>query len=415
MSKWIRAIACCFVFALCSKAQTVDTAILGIVTDSGQAVIPNATVTVTEPSTGLSRTVKTSPEGSYELRYLVPGEYTIEVKAEGFRAERRTGIEIQIGQSAKLDFVLQVGSVQQTLEVQSAAPLLQTENATLGGVVGTERIENLPLNGRKFDDLAKLTPGVQVYNPDNHSSSTDGSSISANGGRSIWGQVNVDGITMVNNRHNYVNLYPSVDAIQEFKVQTGNYTAEYGGNAGTNVNIQIKSGTNQYHGDLFEFIRNDVMDARNYFTPSPLPQNILKHNQYGATFGGPIIKDKTFFFLSYEGLRSISQSPGTAIVLTPAQRAGDFSASSTPIVDPLIGNPFPNNVIPQSRIDPVAQNIVNKYMPLPNISGAVNYSGASEGNLTVNQGIVRMDHYFSQNDQVLSITSPPIGLFPIPT
>ncbi|MFZ0595113.1 MAG: carboxypeptidase regulatory-like domain-containing protein, partial [Bryobacteraceae bacterium] len=286
MSKWIRAIACCFVFALCSKAQTVDTAILGIVTDSGQAVIPNATVTVTEPSTGLSRTVKTSPEGSYELRYLVPGEYTIEVKAEGFRAERRTGIEIQIGQSAKLDFVLQVGSVQQTLEVQSAAPLLQTENATLGGVVGTERIENLPLNGRKFDDLAKLTPGVQVYNPDNHSSSTDGSSISANGGRSIWGQVNVDGITMVNNRHNYVNLYPSVDAIQEFKVQTGNYTAEYGGNARTNVNIQIKSGTNQYHGDLFEFIRNDAMDARNYFTPSPLPQNILKQNQYGATVGG---------------------------------------------------------------------------------------------------------------------------------
>ncbi|MFZ0590901.1 MAG: hypothetical protein WAM39_10480, partial [Bryobacteraceae bacterium] len=109
---------------------------------------------------------------------------------------------------------------------------------------------------------------------------------------------------------------------------------------------------NQYHGDLFEFIRNDAMDARNYFTPPPLPQNILKQNQYGATFGGPIIKDKTFFFLSYEGLRSISQSPGTAIVLTPAQRAGDFSASSTPIVDPLSGNPFPNNVIPQSRIDP---------------------------------------------------------------
>ena len=183
-----------------------------------------------------------------------------------------------------------------------------------------------PLNGRKFDNLAILTPGVQIYNPDNHSSSTDGSSISANGGRSIWGQVNVDGITMVNNRHNYVNLYPSVDAIEEFKVQTGNYTAEYGGNAGTNVNIQIKSGTNQFHGDLFEYIRNDAMDARNYFTPAPIPQNILKQNQYGATLGGRIIKDKTFFFVSYEGLRSISQSGGTAIVLTPAQRAGDFSA-----------------------------------------------------------------------------------------
>lgn len=399
MYKLICATLLCLFLALCCNAQTVDTVILGNVTDSAQEAVPNATVTITQPSTGLTRVVNTSGSGAYELRYLVPGDYTVEVKAQGFRTERRTGILIQLGQSAKLDFSLQVGSVQQTLEVQSAAPLLQTENATLGGVVSQQRIQNLPLNGRKFNDLAILTPGVQVYNPDNHSSSTDGSSISANGGRSIWGQVNVDGITMVNNRHNYVNLYPSVDAIQEFKVQTGNYTAEYGGNAGTNVNIQIKSGTNQYHGDLFEFIRNDAMDARNYFTPSPLPQNILKQNQYGATFGGPIIRDKTFFFLSYEGLRSISQSPGTDVVLTPEQRAGNFAGGPT-ITDPTTGAAFPNNVIPQNQINPVAQNIINTYMPLPNVAGAVNYAGASEGNLTTNQGIVRIDHYFSQNDQV---------------
>lgn len=399
MYKLICATLLCLFLALCCNAQTVDTAILGNVTDSAQEAVPNATVTITQPSTGLTRVVNTSSSGAYELRYLVPGDYTVEVKAQGFRTERRTGILIQLGQSAKLDFSLQVGSVQQTLEVQSAAPLLQTENATLGGVVSQQRIQNLPLNGRKFDDLAILTPGVQVYNPDNHSSSTDGSSISANGGRSIWGQVNVDGITMGNNRHNYVNLYPSVDAIQEFKVQTGNYTAEYGGNAGTNVNIQIKSGTNQYHGDLFEFIRNDAMDARNYFTPSPLPQNILKQNQYGATFGGPIIRDKTFFFLSYEGLRSISQSPGTDVVLTSEQRAGNFAGGPT-ITDPTTGAAFPNNVIPQNQINPVAQNIINTYMPLPNVAGAVNYAGASKGNLTTNQGIVRIDHYFSQNDQV---------------
>ena len=264
-------------------AQTVDTAILGSITDSAGGAIANATVTVVQPATGLSHTVTSGGNGGYEVRYLVPGEYVVEVKAPGFSAQRHGGISLQLSQQAKIDFTLQVGGVQQIVDVKSAAPLLQTENAVLGGVVGPERIENLPLNGRKFDDLAILTPGVQVYDPDLHSSSTDGAQISANGGRSIWGQVNVDGITMVNNRHNYVNLFPSMDAIQEFKVQTSDYSAEYGGNAGTNTNIQIKSGTNQFHGDVFEFLRNDAMDARNYFSPSSVPQNVLKQNQYGAT------------------------------------------------------------------------------------------------------------------------------------
>lgn len=392
-----------FLLALISTgaaAQTADTAILGTITDSAGAVVPGATVTVSEGSTGFSRTATSNPQGYYEVRYLVPGGYTVDVKAGGFRQERRSGITIQIGQQARLDFAMQLGTVQQTLEVHSEAPLLQTEDATLAGVVGSQGIQNLPLNGRKFDDLAILTPGVQVYNPDLHSSSTDGSQIGGNGGRLIWGQVNVDGITMVNNRHNYVNLYPSVDAIEEFKVQTGNYSAEYGGNAGTNVNIQIKSGSNQFHGDLFEFLRNYDMDARNYFSPAPLPQNILKQNQYGATLGGPVVRQKTFFFLSYEGLRSIQQSPGFAAVLTPQQRAGDFSASSTPITDPFTGTPFPGNIIPANRLNPVSVNIINKYMPLPNNPGTLNYAGAALGNLTVNQGIARVDQYFSDKDQL---------------
>jgi len=165
---------------------------------------------------------------------------------------RHTGLTIQIGQQARIDFTLQVGAVQQTLEVTGAAPLLQTEDATLGSVVGTERTVDLPLNGRQFDDLAVLTPGVVVSDVDQHSSSTAGALISANGQRPIWDQVNVDGVSMVNNRHAYVNIFPSVDAIEEFKVQTGNFSAEYGVGAGANTNIQIKSGTNQYHGGAFE-------------------------------------------------------------------------------------------------------------------------------------------------------------------
>ena len=210
------------------NAQTVDTAILGTVLDPAGAPVSGATVTILQPTTGFSHGSVTSQEGTYEARYLVPGEYVVETGPAGFRRERRTGIVIQLGQQARIDFSLKVGTVEETMEVDAGVPLLQTENATIAGVVDQERIESLPINGRRFDDLAVLTPGVIVYNPDLHSSSTDGSEISGNGGRSIWGQVNVDGITMVNNRHNYVNVYPSLDAIEEFKVQTGNYSAEYG-------------------------------------------------------------------------------------------------------------------------------------------------------------------------------------------
>lgn len=391
---------CLSVISNLLHAQTVDTALRGVIKDSSGAIIPGATITYTQSSTGLSRSTKATNDGSYEIRYLVPGEYTLSVQAEGFVTQRRSGIALQIDQQTKIDFTLQVGSVQQTVEVQSTQPLLATENATLGGVVSAESISNLPLNGRKFDDLAVLTPGVTVYNPDIHSSSTDGSTISANGARSNLGQINVDGITMVNNRHNYVNIYPSVDAIQEFKVQTGDYSAEYGGNAGANVNIQIKSGTNRFHGGIFDFFRNNALDARDYFRPAPLPKNILRQNQYGATFGGPILRERTFFFTSYEGIRSTQEFPQTALVLTPAQRQGDFSSSSAAVIDPLSGQQFPNNLIPASRLDTVAVNLINNYMPLPNTTGSTNYAGASSGDLTVNQEIVRIDHTFNPKNQI---------------
>ena len=401
--------------------QSVDTAILGSLLDSGGGAVSGATVTVTQPSTGFTHTAVSSADGAYEVRYLVPGEYTVEVHLTGFRGERRTGVVIQLGQQARIDFQLKVGAIQETVEVNTGVPLLQTEDATTAGVVDEQRIGSLPLNGRRFDDLAVLTPGVSVYNPDIHNSSTDGSEIGGNGARLIWGQVNVDGITMVNNRHNYVNLYPSLDAIQEFKVQTGNYSAEYGGNAGTNVNIQIKSGTKQYHGDVFDYFRNEALDARNFFTPSPIPKNELRQNQFGATLGGPIYKDKTFFFASYEGIKSISDSPSQATVLTQGQRNGDFSylftndgttdARGNPtgqLYNPATGNPIPgNNLATAGLIDPVSQNIINTYMPLPNLPGVTtpnttNYAGHSRGDLTVNQAIIRVDQYFSAKDELFA-------------
>ena len=250
------------------------------------------------------------------------------MRAQGFRAARASSVVVQINQQARLDFSLQVGEVQETVEVTSAAPLLNTETATLGEVIASERIVNLPLNGRTFTQLAALTPGVRISEANLFSTSTGGSRIIANGARDSWEQVNIDGITIVNNRSNYINLYPSIDALAEFKVQSGNYSAEYGGNAGPNVNVQLRSGTNQFHGSVFEFLRNDKLDARGYFRPQPFPKDVLRRNQFGAVVSGPIRRDKTFFMVDYEAARASRESAGTNIVLTPAQRQGDFSATT---------------------------------------------------------------------------------------
>lgn len=381
-------------------AQTIDTGVLGIVSDPTGAVIPGASVTVTNIATGVKRPVTSAADGKYEVRYLVPGRYSVEVTAAGFRPARVSDLTIQINQQARVDISMQVGEVAEAVEVNAASPLLQTENATLGEVVGGERIVNLPLNGRTFTQLAALTPGVRVSDPNLFSASTDGSRIIANGTRQAWLQVNLDGITIVNNRSNYINLYPSVDALQEFKVQTGNYSAEYGGNAGANVNLQLRSGTNQLHGSMFEFFRNDKLDARNLFRPTPFAKDLLRRNQFGAVLSGPIRHDKTFFMMDYEGVRSSRESAGTNIVMTPAQRQGDFSAFTGVISDPLNNQPFPKNVIPTARLNPVSVRLINAYTPLPNTAGTVNYSGVSVGQLTMDQGIVRLDQYISNKDLV---------------
>jgi hypothetical protein len=236
-------------------AQTIDTAIVGTVSDNSGAVIPGANVVVLSVGTGIEKKAVTAGTGEYGITYLAPGKYDLTVSAPGFVSVQQKGIVLQINQQARINIALKAGAAEQTVQVSATQPLLQSEDSSLGVVVGTESAQNLPLNGRKFDDLAILTPGVTVYNPDNHTSTEDGAAINAYGSQQTWAQVNVDGVTMVNNRHAYVNLYPSVDAIQEFKVLTGNAEAEYGGGAGTITNIQIKTGTNALHGDVFEWPR----------------------------------------------------------------------------------------------------------------------------------------------------------------
>ncbi len=375
--------------------QSLDTGIVGTVTDPAGAAISGASITVTQAATGYTKTIQSGIDGGFEVRYLRAGDFVVEIKAPGFRSERRTGITLQLSQLARIDFALQVGQVQETVEVSSTAPILQTENATIGEVVARERVVNLPLNGRNFLQLSTLTPGVVVQEESNGQRTR----VIANGTRDIWMQVNINGITAVNNRANFINFYPSIDAIQEFKVQSSNYSAEYGGNAGANINMQLRTGTNQFHGSLFEFFRNQKLDARGYFRPEPLPKDILRRNQFGFVIAGPVKKDKTFFMFGYEAQRSKIERAGTSIVLTPEQRRGDYTGAAA-VTDPLSGSPFPGNVLPQSRLNPVSVNIINKYMPLPNVPGATNYAGVTQDVTDIDQVLGRADHALTAKDQL---------------
>ncbi|QHN04130.1 hypothetical protein FTO74_12695 [Granulicella sp. WH15] len=384
-------------------AQTVDTSISGTIVDAGGAAIPGATVTIASPTTGQTKSFTSGNSGEYSITYLIPGSYDISVVAPGFATYQTKGITLEINQQAKINVSMKAGGGNEVVEVHTTQPLLTTDNGTLGAVVGTTEAANLPLNGRKFNDLAVLTPGVTVTNPDNHSSSTDGSTVSSNGNQNTWGQVFLDGVTMVNNRSPYVNAYPSVDAVQEFSVLTSNYGAQYGGGAGAIVNVQLKSGTNQFHGTVFEFIRNSAVDARDYFRPAPLAKTVLKQNQFGGVVTGPIVKDKTFFMFSYEGIRSIQQSAETTTVFTDAELNGDFSAvPQSYLRNPFTGDAYANKQIP---VNSVALNIARNYMPRPNIPGTSNgtvnnYSGVQTGNQVNNQYLTRVDHKINDKNQL---------------
>ena len=388
------------VFSADLYGQTVDTAIVGTVTDNSGALVPGATVTATSVSTGVTKSAVTTATGEYTINYLLPGSYNVAVTANGFSTTRQQAIEVQLSQEARVNFQLRVGATTQQVIVQGAPPLLQTQTSSLSAVVGQEETENLPLNGRKFDDLAILTPGTTSYDPDNHTESEDGASVQSYSEQLEWGQTNVDGVTMMGDRHAYVNMYPSPDAIQEFDVVEGDAEAEYVGSAGDITNVQLKSGTNQFHGDAFDYLRNTALDARNYFIPAPTPKPVYRQNQFGGTIGGPIIKNKTFFFASYEGIHSNEQSAGLSIVLTPAEVNGDFSAllPGIQLVNPTTGAAYNNN---QITVDPTAQAIVKKYMPLPNTNqGGFNYAFFSGGKETVNQFIGRLDDNLNARNQL---------------
>jgi hypothetical protein len=382
--------------------QTTSTAILGAVTDPTGAAVTGAVVTVTNIDTGVSRRGVTNVAGYYNVAGLDPGKYKITMEKPGFKTQVRSDLVLLVNQKLNLDFALEIGAVGETVTVEAQTPVVDSASAALGTVINENKIVELPLNGRNYAQLAYLIPGVTPGQ--RHSNDTVNFSnpyqISANGQRQFNTELTLDGVSVNSALLNQSNLRPSIDALQEFRVQTGNYSAEFGMQSGAQVNLVLKNGTNQFHGDLFEFLRNQKLDARDFFQTRTQDKTPFKQNQYGVVLGGPIIKNKTFFFTSYEGFDKNKAVFGQATVLTPTQRQGILSNVATPIKDPYnSGLVFPNNVIPDSELAPQAQALL-KYMPLPNTTGTLNFTGATVTDVAQNQGFLRIDHQLRDSDRL---------------
>jgi hypothetical protein len=381
-----------------ASAQTVGE-ITGEVKDASGANAPNAAVTATNAETNVARSTVTNSSGVYSIPGLTPGMYNIKASAEGFQTVVKTNVELQVQQTARVDFTLAVGSTNQTIEVSGVAALLNTEDATVGTVIEQKRIVDLPLNGRNFFSLVALSPNVTYgFTPAQQASGRLGGTrstltMSLSGARATWANYTLDGITNTDVDFNTYIVLPSVDALQEFKVQSGIYPAEFGREAGQ-INVSTKPGTNSFHGAVFEFLRNNALDARGYdflsskrsaTNPSPA-STPYRQNQYGFTLGGPIWipklfngKNRLFFMSNFEGFKSRTTTTSLATTMTAAMRTGDFSQVPTVLQDPLSRTgtppnvttiPYPNNQIPSNRFDKSSVLLMTKFFPLPNLPNA---------------------------------------------
>ena len=334
--------------------------ILGTIRDKSGAVVPGATVSVREAGTNALTAVSADAAGNYVATPLRIGTYSVTVELAGFKTETREGIVVRVQDRLRLDFDLQPGDIKESVVVTGEAPLVQSETSSLGEVVDTRQIVGLPLNGRNYIDLATLTSGV-IRTAEGSNGNVNATFV-VNGTRGGQNNYLLDGIDNNSNDGGEAVLYTNVDAIEEFKVQTSNYSAEFGRSGGAVINASLKSGANTVSGSAFYFLRDESFDARGYFEDPNAAKAPFHFQQFGGTVGGPIRKDKTFFFVDYQGTRRRSADTGIFSVPTAAQRHGDFSGDGNSIIyDPLTGEPFPDNVIPAYRFDSLAENFVNLY------------------------------------------------------
>ena len=397
--------------------QAVSGTILGSVHDATGAVVPNAPVTITNLDNGLSRSVSSDAAGEYTVPSLPPGSYVVSVQAEGFKKTTLNKLQLGVDQKLRVDVTLQLGAVTESVNVEGAAPVVKSDSSELGDTVTARQIADLPLNGRDFVNLTRIIPGVVRGIP---GANIDGAgslawrasaSFSANGQRTRDNNFLLDGVDNNETWLNSVVVFPSVDALEEFKVQTSTYSAEFGRSSGGVVNIAIKSGGNSYHGGLFEFLRNDKFDANDFFNNKfGRAKPPFRQNQFGGTFGGRIIKDKTFFFTDYQGGRIRQAQSYLSTVPSDLMRSGDFSELKRVIYDPLNpGTPFAGNRIPVARQDSAARNVISQIYPAANTVGQLSATtGQTINNFLYNpsqkrdddQGDIKIDQNLSDKNHL---------------
>jgi hypothetical protein len=393
----------------CVWGQGLQNSITGEVRDASGAVVVNAAVTATNVATNVSTSVRTNGTGSYTVLGLLVGEYTVKAESAGMQAIVRSGVVVQANQSVRVDFSLSVGASTQSVNVNSNASAVveRTEDAAAGLVISQTQVDNLPIEGRDFVSLAQIAPGANEAQPGNQNSlgRTQSMNLSVDGQRMFDNNYLLDGVSMVAGFVNGSTFVPSLEALQEISVQTGQYSAAYGTYSGAQVDMIVKSGSNQLHGSAYDFLRNNDLDARQFFDRAAPPP--FHFNQFGATLGGPVVipkvyngRNKTFFFFAYEGDRTQQLTTEEATDATAAMRNGNFSSllPGTVVKDPYTGMPFPGNIIPANRIAPQALALM-QYIPLPNEPGlSLNYVNTASSKDNESQYIGRLDEKISDKD-----------------
>lgn len=408
-----------FVVFLAGAAFAQTTATLtGNTTDKSGAVVPGAKVTLVNSETQLTREVYSDESGAYNVPLLPPGVYTLSVQKQGFKALRQENIPLGVNAAVRLDFQLEIGAVSETIDVRDAPPLLESDTSAIGQVIENRQIIELPLNGRNFVQLATLGPGVTgvgfgaagtIMSGNRPDDSRPGSELFANGNREGANNFLLDGVDNNDRLTLSITLRPSVEGVREFKIQTSLFSAENGRSPGATVNVVSKSGTNELHGSAYNFLRNSAVDAREFFARPGQAKPAFRQNQFGASLGGRIIRNKLFYFGNYEGYRRRRQEVSVNTVPLPAVRTGDFSAVRD-IFDPFttrpmagtasgfVRDPFPNRMIPANRFDSITSRMIQAY-PAPQTPGlANNHTSVLGRSVNWDQGDGRIDYNLSDRD-----------------
>jgi hypothetical protein len=374
--------------------------IRGTVSDSSGALVGGASVTAEESATATKRSAVTNQEGIYVFPDLPIGSYRLQISHAGFETQDRTGIQLLTGQTLDIGVQLAVGNQTNYVEVTSSAPLIQTASSSVEASVDQKQMQDLPLNGRNALQLTVLTPGTVLTNVGTESGQQDNTGLAVNGLRATQNNFQLDGAIYNDRFFDSVPILPNPDALQEFTIQSSNYSAQYGG-AGALVQLSTRSGTNQFHGSAYEFLRNTVLNARNYFQQTAPP---FKLNQFGGTVGGPIFKNRTYFFFAAEDLQQRSSpNPISITVPTAAELRGDFSAllaSGTAIYNPATGQPYPGNIIP-TAINALSQKLAQKYLtPLASNPQTGIFNSVSNSNIDSTQYLAKIDHIVNSRNQI---------------